>query len=62
MVTIKGRNHLEDFNIWEDIKMDLKEIGWVGMVWICLAQDRDQGQDIMKMTMNLQFQKSWRLS
>jgi hypothetical protein len=28
---------------WEDnIKTDLREIGWVGMDWINLAQDRDQ--------------------
>jgi hypothetical protein len=28
---------------WEDnIKMDLREIGWAGMDWIHLAQDRDQ--------------------
>jgi hypothetical protein len=28
--------------IWEDnIKMDLREIGWDGMEWIDLAQDRD---------------------
>jgi hypothetical protein len=27
---------------WEDgIKMDLREIGWGGMEWIRLAQDRD---------------------
>jgi hypothetical protein len=27
---------------WEDnIKMDLREIGWGGMDWIDLAQDRD---------------------
>jgi hypothetical protein len=29
--------------MWVDnIKMDLGEIGWVGMGWIGLAQDRDQ--------------------
>jgi hypothetical protein len=29
---------------WEDnIRMDLTEIGWGGMDWIDLAQDRDQG-------------------
>jgi hypothetical protein len=29
---------------WEDNnKMDLREIGWVGMDWIQLAEDRDQG-------------------
>jgi hypothetical protein len=28
---------------WEDnIKMNLKEIGWEGAYWIHLAQDRDQ--------------------
>jgi hypothetical protein len=29
--------------MWVDnIKMDLREIGWGGMDWIDLAQDRDQ--------------------
>jgi hypothetical protein len=28
---------------WEDnVKMDLREIGWGGMDWINLAQDREQ--------------------
>jgi hypothetical protein len=28
---------------WKDnIKMDLREIGWGGMDWIDLAQDRDE--------------------
>jgi hypothetical protein len=25
-----------------NIKIDLREVGWDGMVWIDLAQDRDQ--------------------
>jgi hypothetical protein len=30
-------------HIWEDIiKMNLREIGWDGMDWANLAQDRDQ--------------------
>jgi hypothetical protein len=30
-------------HIWVDnIKMDLREIGWDGMDWIDLAQDMDQ--------------------
>jgi hypothetical protein len=38
-----GRDHYEDRRRWEDnIKMDLREIGWGGMDWIDLAQDRDQ--------------------
>jgi hypothetical protein len=29
--------------MWVDnIKMDLREIGWGGVDWICVAQDRDQ--------------------
>jgi hypothetical protein len=30
---------------WEDnIRMDLREIGWEGVDWMHLAQDRDQWQ------------------
>jgi hypothetical protein len=43
---------------WEDnIKMDLKEIGWGGMDWIDLAQDRDQWKALVNTVMNLQFHK-----
>jgi hypothetical protein len=39
---------------WEDtIKMDLREIGWGGMGWIDLTQDRDQWRDIVNTVMNL---------
>jgi hypothetical protein len=33
----KPRRRRED-----DIRMDLREMGWSGMDWINLAQDRDQ--------------------
>jgi hypothetical protein len=34
---------------WVDnIKMDLREIGWDGMDWIDLAQDRDQWRALVK--------------
>jgi hypothetical protein len=36
-----------------DIKMDLREIGWDSMDWIDLAQDRDQWGGIMNTVMNL---------
>jgi hypothetical protein len=40
---------------WEDnIRMDLREIGWVGMDWIDLAQDRDQWRALVNAVMNLQ--------
>jgi hypothetical protein len=37
----------------DDIKMDLRGIGWVGMDWIDLAQDRDQWRDLVDAVMNL---------
>jgi hypothetical protein len=36
-----------------DIKMDLREIGWDGMEWIVLAQDRDQCRALVNTVMNL---------
>jgi hypothetical protein len=40
---------------WEDnIKMDLREIGFGYVDWIHLAQDRDRWQDLVNMVMNLQ--------
>jgi hypothetical protein len=34
--------------------MDLREIGWGGMDWIDLAQDRDQWRALVNMVMNPQ--------
>jgi hypothetical protein len=39
---------------WEDnSKMDLTEIGWDGMDWIDVAQDRDQWRALVNTVMNL---------
>jgi transposase len=39
---------------WVDnIKMGLREIGWDGMDWIDLAQDRDQWRALVNAVMNL---------
>jgi len=39
---------------WEDnFKLDLMEVGWEGVDWIHLAQDRDQWQAFVKV-MSLQ--------
>jgi hypothetical protein len=37
----------------ENIKMDLKEIGWDGVDWIDLAQDRNQWRALVNTEMNL---------
>jgi hypothetical protein len=39
---------------WVDnIKMDLREIGWNGRDWIDLAQDRNQWRALVSTAMNL---------
>jgi hypothetical protein len=39
---------------WVDnIKMDLGEIGWDGIDWIDLAEDRDQWRALVNAVMNL---------
>jgi hypothetical protein len=39
---------------WEDgIIMDLGEIGWGGVEWIQLAQDRDRWRAVVNAVMNL---------
>jgi hypothetical protein len=39
---------------WVDnIKTELREIGWCGMDWIDLAQDRDQWRALVSTVMNL---------
>jgi hypothetical protein len=41
---------------WVDnIKMDLRVIGWGGMVWIDLAQDMDLWRALVSKVMNLGF-------
>jgi hypothetical protein len=39
---------------WEDnTRTDVREIGWGGMGWIDLAQDRDQWRGLVNTVMNL---------
>jgi hypothetical protein len=44
---LKGRDHVED-----NIRLDLREIRWEDVDWICVAQDRDQWQALVNMVMN----------
>jgi hypothetical protein len=38
-----------------DIRMDLREIGWEAVDWIHLAQDRDQWRALVSTVMNLRI-------
>jgi hypothetical protein len=45
---------------WEDgIKMDLREIGWGGVEWIRLAEDRDRWRAVVCAVMNLRVLTPW---
>jgi hypothetical protein len=36
-----------------DIKMDLREIGWEGMYWIDILQDKEQWRPLVNMVVKL---------
>jgi hypothetical protein len=41
---------------WVDnIKMDLREIGWESVEWMDIAQERDQWRTLVNMVLNLRF-------
>jgi hypothetical protein len=53
--TQKERSHPEDQDVngWIILKYILEEIGWDGMNWIDVAQDRDQWRALANTIMNL---------
>jgi hypothetical protein len=51
---LQGRDHLEDRHRWEDIRMDIMEIGCEGVKWTHLARDRNQWKCLINTVMNLQ--------
>jgi len=53
---LRERDHLEDLGMYggDDIKMNLHKIGWKGLNWIYLAQNRGRLWDLVNAVMNLQ--------
>jgi hypothetical protein len=39
----------------DNIKIDLRVVGWVGVDWINLAEDRDQWRALVSTVMNFLF-------
>jgi hypothetical protein len=37
----------------DNIRMDLREIGWEDVDWMCLAQDRNERRGLVNTVMNL---------
>jgi hypothetical protein len=37
----------------DNVKMDLREIGWDGVDWIDMAQDKDQWRALVNTVMNI---------
>jgi hypothetical protein len=48
-------DHLKDPGIdgEDNSKMDLQAVGWEGMDWIDMAQDKDRWQTLVNVVMNL---------
>jgi hypothetical protein len=43
-------------HVWEgNIRMDLREVGWAGVEWMHLANNRDEWWDLVNAVMNIQF-------
>jgi hypothetical protein len=49
----KKRDRRPRCRLVDSIKIDLREIGWSGMDWIDLVQDKDQWRALVNMVMNL---------
>jgi hypothetical protein len=45
----------------DNIKIDLREIGWDGMDWVDVARDRDQWRGSIKCWEVLEWLHNWRL-
>jgi len=49
----KRRDHSEGRRCEDNIRIDLREVGWEDVDWIHLAQDRNEWWDLVNMVLNL---------
>jgi hypothetical protein len=56
---VKGRDHSKDLDVDGRIILEwiLGKMGWEGVNWIHLVQERDQWQVLVNTVMNLRFHK-----
>ena len=52
---MRERNHFQDPGIdgRDNVKMDLQEVGYGGVDWIELVEDRDRWRALVNVVMNL---------
>jgi hypothetical protein len=46
----------------DNIRVDLRGLGWEGVDWVNLTQDRDLWQAFVNTVMNLHVHKKWEIS
>jgi hypothetical protein len=54
---LRERDHLEDLGVDGSriVKMELQEVGWEGLDWTDLTQNRDRWRVLVNVVMNLRL-------
>jgi hypothetical protein len=62
---LKERDNIEDLGVNESvirIKMDLKELGWNGVGWVDVTQEKKKQFAVVKTLIKLRVHKIWRIT